>query len=1636
MDPYTVSSNEIVQENDAGELASIHQRRRRCTQNPFMNKAFCDKMHQKEMDEYTAKQDKALQAQRAADAQQNAPPTRFPPFKPPPLNDPEFNTKWTNCFAGPRHSSCPSNYVTRNDYEPKRPDCTYGPVISKYSFYPQQRLVAEYINPSTPYRGLLCYHGLGSGKTIAMISVLSRFLQDEPTRTVLLVAPPKLIQNFKDDLSKTDNVTLFGTHNISDTERAERIHRQINLITFQKLANRLNGKTSWDLPVNGIKTPSTKATTGFGALSDGTYQADSDAYPLLDNTLVMIDEAQDLVTPKDAGYPPEKDAYTVVAALRRATQCRILLMSATPMRNEPFELGVLLNILKPADDPLRFPEVLTTMGNRRKKNNTNQVQQVQQIQIVDLKATRQQFNDHYVQMDENGRPEKTNHEQDFLDRCKGLISYFPIDNLYTKFPKVFEKLVEVPLSDTTFKAIQDRMKAEQATLFKQSGPHASILDHKRQCVTSRMASNVLGHTKSRVLAALQSSRPGATAKLDTIVHNIGHRASIGKQFVFSAFDLQGCMAIAKRLQDAGWTRLEGNDLKQYLKPQYQSFREINKESFATRFHLPLKDPDCVRAKPLPRRRQTFVMMGLRESDGSEFRQWKQKLMMLYFNTEQNTHGDHLNVMLANRGYAKGITLLAVRSVHIAEPPLSVSDANQILARGVRSCSHRKLPFPKEWTVTAYTYISTHPVLGSFTSGIVGKEGEAAYAHTQANEARDVARERDTASSDSSETATVEPSETAYTEPPVQAPAPAPEPAPEPVQAPAQDVDTDIPSPGSVDVVMPTPTQSSTPHSTDSVSVRSDAMAAPSSTESSRSNRSEASSDAVPDAVPDAVSDAVPNTVSDAASNSLSNRSEQREPSNISYSDLSADAEHDEGVSEYNDPGVMDKPSPPPPSYSPRPAARPAARPVVHRRSSRRSSRQSSRQSSRRASRHSSRHSSRHTTPPHHTRPRRSRNRPPPKTGYLGKHWKPFHERTRKPPKTYRAAHPTGGGSAVSSVKPPSRTRKAISHWSTHSDFANAFSTKEQCDRSEFCQWNDGRDTCMALPIDLAVRKMSLLRSKVNARFLELLQIAAIDCLVFRELHDDRSRPCHRLSPLDPTQPEIRPYRGYNESQFSDSETTHTAKTQRRTRRSSIASDSEDAAVETATKCSVIQDANTCREHKGCYVEKGRLWGFTCKNRESPKGTAHHKCPVYYDDKIDCNSDPMCRWAPTQKGTLKSNYTCRNRYMERLSDETTMGSPHVIALMTSDTTDAGRDKAKFLFYPLHPYRDRRRTEKDMRVVIKHFKKRCRPESHDPDTTYDPKTDNPYPDPDADAQPINADGKRTRDQPKLPLLNVLEELYELVEQDPQMVYRYEPAIRKVTQMDLERNAAEWEANHVMVQKWMDGILSLYEAVKRTDNLPSSKPILPTMNSPSPTPSTPSTETNTPQHLSDVSSTSETGASEFSESGESSDSEYSTSNVINTTDERIFPDTPLDQIQKRMLLCVQRDDRGSLALNVERKRHNLLELRNRGVDVFHYSFHVYFNERHYYFDSRERPDAGIRLTQLGAMKQVHKHIELMDLSIRMVFYVHRVFLRQVEMRVYVRPEGADLDNMDTPVRTVFVDKDSRRHHLLSASGCDRLW
>ena len=783
-DPYCQSANDILQETHDGKLAAIHRARVECDRNPFLSSAYCKRQTDDAVDQLREATEAARKAQAEGDATTHGDARAA--FVPPATDDPAFYQKWSDCFAGPRHSACDCNFVVRNDRHPKRHQCEFGTTIRKESFHPQQRLVSEYIKPGTPYRGLLCYHGLGSGKTIAMIGVLAKFLQFEPTRTILVVAPPKLRQNFRDDLAKTETATLFGDQAakiMTPAERERRIGQQLNLLTFEELANRLNGMTAWSLPANkqtskrlaggraaadaaseedGVvdaaldvdssasddsddsrasssssssasydpPTPSTDAAAGppdtapssagrgFGALPDGTRRADTPEDPMLNNTLLMIDEAHDLVTPEEAKYPPPDKAFSVVSAMRRATDCRILLMTATPMRNQPYELGILLNMLKAPDDATKFPEVHVQ---KRMSRAT--------VDIVDRPATKALFDDLFVETDATGL-QRLKNEALFLRKCKGLVSFFPVDNLYTMFPKKREHLVEVPLPDAAFVAMREKMEAEHKALAKKGKAYPGIRDHKLECLTSRKASNVLGHTKTLVVNRVKADAkaaqlagegaPPRATKMQTIAQHVARRAPVGKQFVYSFFDIQGCLALMTQLTLDGWTQLEAKDLVKHLKPEYRPFREINKESFADLYNRPLDDPECARRSELDAadaNARRFVVLGLKESDGRPFAQWKQKLLMLAFNAKRNRRGTYINVLIGNRGYAKGISLMAVRTEHLVEPSLSVADSQQIVARGVRSCSHKTLDFPRDWTVEVYTYFGTHPSMASYKGGV-------------------------------------------------------------------------------------------------------------------------------------------------------------------------------------------------------------------------------------------------------------------------------------------------------------------------------------------------------------------------------------------------------------------------------------------------------------------------------------------------------------------------------------------------------------------------------------------------------------------------------------------------------------------------------------------------------------------------------------------------------------------------------------------------------------------------------------------------------------------------------------------------------------------------------------------------------
>ena len=62
-----------------------------------------------------------------------------------------------------------------------------------------QKIVRDYLSIYTPYRGLLLYHGLGSGKTCSSIAIAEGLKTD---KQVIVMTPASLRRNYIEELKK------------------------------------------------------------------------------------------------------------------------------------------------------------------------------------------------------------------------------------------------------------------------------------------------------------------------------------------------------------------------------------------------------------------------------------------------------------------------------------------------------------------------------------------------------------------------------------------------------------------------------------------------------------------------------------------------------------------------------------------------------------------------------------------------------------------------------------------------------------------------------------------------------------------------------------------------------------------------------------------------------------------------------------------------------------------------------------------------------------------------------------------------------------------------------------------------------------------------------------------------------------------------------------------------------------------------------------------------------------------------------------------------------------------------------------------------------------------------------------------
>lgn len=226
---------------------------------------------------------------------------------------------------------------------------------------PHQKVVRDYLMMETPYRGLLLYHGLGSGKTCSSIAVAESLLSN---RKVFVLLPASLEQNYRGELRKCgDPLYMYDQHwrqqalseetrglakklGISDgfLDRNRTFFTTVpgeasNYSSLPKTAQDIIGKQIEDI-INQRFT--FIRYNGLSSANIGKYVPADGSNPYNDS-VVIVDEVHNLISRVSNKSDVTRPLYDL---LYNATNCKVVALSGTPVINRANEVAYLMNLLR------------------------------------------------------------------------------------------------------------------------------------------------------------------------------------------------------------------------------------------------------------------------------------------------------------------------------------------------------------------------------------------------------------------------------------------------------------------------------------------------------------------------------------------------------------------------------------------------------------------------------------------------------------------------------------------------------------------------------------------------------------------------------------------------------------------------------------------------------------------------------------------------------------------------------------------------------------------------------------------------------------------------------------------------------------------------------------------------------------------------------------------------------------------------------------------------------------------------------------------------------------------------------------------------------------------------------------------
>jgi len=246
------------------------------------------------------------------------------------------------------------------------------PTLSSFDLMEHQRLVLNYIHHDRPYHGLLVFHNLGTGKSCTSIAIAEGMKHE---KQIVVMMPASLKTNYWSELQKCGDALYKQNQHWEFVS----VDGKPDLIPV--LANALSMKTDEIRKQKGAWMVNIKEEANFKNLSPPDqqsvqaqithmigqkylnihYNANNLSAKIndlgkgkknpFDHTVVILDEAHNFVSRIVGNLRKKKKAaqsiYTkIYEQMLSAKDFRIVMLSGSPIINNPHEMGVMFNLLR------------------------------------------------------------------------------------------------------------------------------------------------------------------------------------------------------------------------------------------------------------------------------------------------------------------------------------------------------------------------------------------------------------------------------------------------------------------------------------------------------------------------------------------------------------------------------------------------------------------------------------------------------------------------------------------------------------------------------------------------------------------------------------------------------------------------------------------------------------------------------------------------------------------------------------------------------------------------------------------------------------------------------------------------------------------------------------------------------------------------------------------------------------------------------------------------------------------------------------------------------------------------------------------------------------------------------------------